>query len=58
MKAKKYDWIVEVTRIDDDDQYVVNHINVLDATKSEVIEYAGTLVDCPVIRVYKLETIL
>lgn len=58
MKAKKYDWIVKVARVNDDNQYVINHINVLDATKREVIEYANTLVSCSIVRIYKLETIL
>lgn len=58
MKAKKYDWIIKVTRVNDDNQYVINHINVLDSTKKEVIEYAKTLIDCAIIRIYKLETIL
>ena len=58
MKAKKYDWIVKVACVNDDNQYVINHINVLDATKKEVIEYANTLVKCSIVRIYKLETIL
>lgn len=58
MKAKKYDWIVKVARVNDDNQYVINHINVLDSTKKEVIEYANTLVKCSIVRIYKLETIL
>lgn len=58
MKAKKYDWIIKVARVNDDNQYVITHINVLDSTKSEVIEYAQSLVNCFIVRVYKLETIL
>lgn len=57
-EARKYDWIIKVTRVNDDNQYVINHINVLDSTKREVIEYAKTLVNCFIVRVYKLETIL
>lgn len=58
MKARKYDWIIKVTRVNDDNRYVINHINVLDSTKREVIEYAKTLVNCSIVRVYKLEVIL
>lgn len=58
MKARKYDWIIRVTRVNDDNQYVITHINVLDSTKREVIEYAQSLVNCSVVRVYKLETSL
>lgn len=58
MKARKYDWIIKITRVNDDNQYVINHINVLDSTKKEVIEYAETLTDCAIVRIYKLEAIL
>nr|DAH72134.1 MAG TPA: hypothetical protein [Microviridae sp.] len=58
MKTKKYDWMIKVTRVNDDNQYVITHINVLDSTKEEVIERAKTLTDCAIVRVYKLETIL
>ena len=58
MKARKYDWIIKVVRVNDDNQYVITHINVLDSTKSEVIEYAETLIDCVIVRIYKLEAIL
>lgn len=57
MKARKYDWIIKFTRVNGN-QYVVSHINVLDSTKSEVIEYAQSLVNCSIVRIYKLETIL
>ena len=58
MKARKCDWIIKVTRVNNDNQYVITHINVLDSTKDEVIKYAKTLVDCAIVRVYKLEAIL
>lgn len=58
MKTKKYDWIIKVARVNDDNQYVITHINVLDSTKREVIEYAQSLVSCSIVRIYKLETIL
>lgn len=58
MKARKYVWIIEVICVNDDDQYVITHINVLDSTKSEVIEYAQSLVNCSIVCIYKLETIL
>lgn len=58
MKARKYDWIVKITRANNNNQYVINHINIPDATKKEVIEYAKTLIDYSIVRIYKLETIL
>lgn len=58
MKARKYDWIIKVTRVNDDNQYVITHISVFDSTRSEVIEYAQSLVNCSIVRIYKLETIL
>ena len=58
MKTKKYDWMIKVTRVNNDNQYVITHINVLDSTKEEVIEHAKTLTDCAIVRIYKLETIL
>ena len=45
MKTRKYDWIIKITRVNDDNQYVINHINILDSTKKEVIKYAKTLID-------------
>ena len=58
MKARRYNWIIKVDRVNDDNQYVITHINVLNSTKKEVIEYAKTLKDCTIVRIYKLETIL
>lgn len=58
MKTRKYDWIIKVTYVNDDNRYVITHINVLDSTKCEVIEYAQSLVNCSIVRIYKLETIL
>lgn len=58
MKAKKNNWIVKVTYVTEDFQYVVKHINILDSTKAEVIRYAQSLVSCSTVCIYKLETIL
>lgn len=58
MKAKKNNWIVKVTYITEENQYVVKHINVLDSTKDEVLRYAQSLVGCSTVCIYKLETIL
>ena len=59
MKTKKRNnWMIKVTYITEDFQYVVKHINVLDSTKAEVVRYAKSLVGCSAICVYKLETIL
>ena len=43
MKARRYDWKIKINRVNDDNQYVITHINVLDSTKKKVIEYAKLL---------------
>jgi hypothetical protein len=58
MKTKKYNWLVKVTYITEEYQYVVKHINVLDSTKEEVLRYAESLGNCFTVCVYKLEAIL
>ena len=58
MKARKNNWIVKVTYITEENQYVVKHINVLDSTKEEVLHYAQSLSNCSTVCIYKLETIL
>lgn len=58
MKTRKNNWIVKVTYITEENQYVVKHINVLDSTKSEVLRYAHSLAGCSTVCVYKLEAIL
>lgn len=58
MKAKKNNWIVKVTYVTEDFQYVVKHINVLDSTKAEVVRCAQSLAGCSTICIYKLEAIL
>lgn len=58
MKTRKNNWIVKVTYITEEYQYVVKHINVLDSTKEEVLRYAQSLGDCSTVCIYKLEAIL
>ena len=58
MKTRKSNWIVKVTYITEENQYVVKHINVLDSTKEEVLRYAQSFVGCSAVCVYKLEAIL
>lgn len=58
MKTRKNDWIVKVTYITEECQYVVKHINVLDSTKEEVLHYAQSFSNCFSVCVYKLEAIL
>lgn len=57
MKVRKNNWIVKVTYIIEENQYVIKHINVLDSTKDEVLRYAQSLVYCSTVCVYKLEAI-
>ena len=58
MKTKKYNWIVKVSYVSDDLQYVVKYINVLNSTKREVVSYIQSLPENSVIDIYKLEAIL
>lgn len=58
MKQEKNNWIVKVTYITEDYQYVVRHINVLDSTKEEVLRYAQSLDNCSTVCIYKLEAML
>ena len=58
MKTKKTNWVVKVTYITEECQYVVKHINVLDSTKEEVLRYAKSLDKCSSVCIYKLEAIL
>ena len=39
MKTEKNNWIVKFTYINEENQYVVKYINVLDSTRSEVLQY-------------------
>lgn len=58
MKTRKNNWIVKVTYITEENQYVVKHINILDSTKDEVLRYAQSFVGCSTVCVYKLEAML
>lgn len=58
MKTEKANWIVKVTYVSEDLQYVVKYINVFESTKSEVIRYTQSLPENSVINIYKSETIL
>lgn len=58
MKTGKDNWIVKVTYVTEEYQYVVRHINVLDSTKEEVLRYAQSLGNCSTVCIYKLEAIL
>lgn len=58
METRKDNWIVKVTYITEEYQYVVKHINVLDSTKEEVLRYAQSLSNCSSVCIYKLDAIL
>ena len=58
MKAKKNDWIIKVTYVNEDLQYVVRHINFLNVTKREVLRSIQSLPENSVIRIYKLDEVL
>lgn len=55
MKTRKHNWIVKVSYVTEEYQYVVKHINVLDSTKAEVLRYAQSLGSCSSVCIYKLE---
>lgn len=61
MKTRKNNWIVKVTYITEEYQYVVKHITLLDSTKEEVLRYARyvrSLDGCSSVCIYKLDAIL
>jgi hypothetical protein len=58
MKTEKANWIVKVAYVNEENQYVVKYINVLDSTRSEVFQYAQSLPGCSTVSVYKLEATL
>lgn len=58
MKTKKNNWIFKVTYINEENQYVVKHINLFDSTKDEAICYAQSFGNCSTVCIYKLEVIL
>ena len=57
-RTRTSNWIVKVTYLTDEHQYVVKHINVLDSTKKEVLRYAQSLSDCLSVCIYRLEDVL
>jgi hypothetical protein len=58
MRIEKANWIVKVAYVNEENQYVVKYINVLDSTRSEVLQYAQSLPGCSTVCIYKFETIL
>jgi hypothetical protein len=58
MKTRKNNWVVKVTYVTEENQYVVKYINVFDSTKVEILRYAQSFVGCSTVSVYKLEAIL
>lgn len=58
MKAKKNDWLIKVSYVDEDLQYVVRHINFLNVTKREVLRSIQSLPENSVVHIYKLDEVL
>lgn len=58
MKEKRNDWLIKVTYVSENLQYVVRYINILNATKREVIRNTQSLPENSVIHIYKLEAFL
>lgn len=58
MKTRKNNWVIKVTYVTEENQYVVKYINFLDSTKDEVLRYAQSFVNYSTVCVYKLETML
>ena len=55
---KKNNWLIKVTYVTKEYQYVVKYINVLDSTKEEVLRFAQSLGDCSTVCIYKLDAML
>lgn len=59
MKTKKYDWLLKLSYVTDNGEYVVSYVNVLNSTKNEVMnivdKYRKNLV---VVHVYKFQSLL
>lgn len=58
MKAKKNDWLIKISYVDENLQYVVRHINFLNVTKREVLRRIQSLPENSVVHIYKLDEIL
>lgn len=58
MKTRKYNWMIKVPYITEENHYIVKHIYVFDSTKEEVLRYSKSLDNCSSICIYKLETVL
>lgn len=56
-KTRKTNWIVKITRVTEEYQYVVKYINVLDSTKEEVLRYVQSLDGFSSVCIYNLETV-
>ena len=55
-KTRKTNWIVKITRVTEEYQYVVKYINVFNSTKEEVLCYAQSLDGFSSVCIYKLES--
>lgn len=58
MKAKKNDWLIKVSYVDENLQYVVRYINFLNVTKREVLRSIQSLPENSVVHIYKLDEVL
>lgn len=58
MRTRKNDWVVKVSYVTEENQYVVKYINVFDSTKDEVLRYAQSFVGRFTVCVYRLEAML
>lgn len=58
MKTRKDNWMIKITYVTEEYQYVVKYVNVFDSTKEDVLRYARSLGNCSTVCIYKLEVIL
>ena len=58
MEAKKNDWLIKVSYVDENLQYVVRYINFLNVTKREVLRSIQSLPENSVVHIYKLDEVL
>lgn len=56
-ETRKANWVVKITRVTEECQYVVKYINLLDSTKEEVLRYVQSLDGFFSVCIYKLEPI-
>ena len=59
MKAKVYDWLLQLTHVDNEGKRTINYVNYFNTTTEEIAAIANDYFKrYAVVRVYKLQIIL